>query len=318
MDLEMVFNELSMQTPAEDILTARDRMSGLIATMSSATRQGIRRSLRVHHGFHNALLAPNYPLARWRNDPEVDREARRFLTTLATKVPFLQDLTSTEIEEKHERSECKFGGVIAEGLGIAHLLEALAISLKSEERWDTSELLLQFELLDEDGLHEETINIVHASAEAHVLEHTPWINNRIRTGIRDGADLWDRRRELFPSLILCDDVSEQVQFLVAGNESLRQILKRLLELEDYSSNWNDGSFDPATLPSKATPESLPTLQKYGDAHTFICPDGIQRIFSWHVRFTPGPGRIYFFPDSATHTLIVGYIGRKLPTVTDPT
>ncbi|MCI0528399.1 MAG: hypothetical protein L0Y56_13245, partial [Nitrospira sp.] len=66
-----------------------------------------------------------------------------------------------------------------------------------------------------------------------------------------------------------------------------------------------------------SPESQATLQQFGRERTFRSPDGEERIFSWHVRLTPGSWRIYFFPEEAGK-MIVGYIGPHLPTVSYPT
>ncbi len=85
----------------------------------------------------------------------------------------------------------------------------------------------------------------------------------------------------------------------------------------YSSSWVGGSFEPGALPSKITPESDQTLQQFRQEHTFLCPDGIERLFSWHARYTPGDGRIFFFPDEGRRKIIIGHIENKLPTVMYP-
>lgn len=90
------------------------------------------------------------------------------------------------------------------------------------------------------------------------------------------------------------------------------VKKRLFELQKYSESWTEGNFDAKKL-SKATPESEATLRKYSQEHTFNCPDGKSRIFSWHVRLTPLAWRIYFYPENH-RKIIVGYIGEHLPTV----
>ncbi len=74
MDLEMVLNELSL-TPAEDIPTAQKRMSDFIDTVRTATTHGVKRVIRTKEDFQSTILAPNYPIMRWRNDSSVDREA---------------------------------------------------------------------------------------------------------------------------------------------------------------------------------------------------------------------------------------------------
>jgi|GEM_PF-2722505 len=68
MDLEMVFNELSLQVPANDIQMAKQRMSELILTAREAAELGVKPIIRTHHEFYNPLLADNYSLSNWLVD----------------------------------------------------------------------------------------------------------------------------------------------------------------------------------------------------------------------------------------------------------
>ncbi|MCL1471353.1 hypothetical protein [Argonema antarcticum] len=231
MDLEMVFNELSLRTPAADIPTARKLMSDLINTVLTATNQGVKRVIRTQSDLNNMLLAPSYPLSRWRNDNEVQREERSFFITLTSKAPFLIDITDPDIENSINLSDFKHQGEQASGLGHAFLLDALAMSVKSEPRWDCSRLELEVTRLDENGdIVDEIVEVIHASSSNHVHENHVRIKNRIRTKIIDGLDLWNRKEDLFSSLEFCEDVGKQMPSLATGNPTLQQIIKRLSEL----------------------------------------------------------------------------------------
>jgi hypothetical protein len=319
MDLEMVLNELSLRTPASDIQTARLWMSDLVSIMRRAISQGVKRVVRTHSGFHAMILAPGYPLARWRNDDHVDLEVRRYFSSLSTKVPFLTDLQEPEIENNILLSEFHHEGEKAHGLGIAFLCEALALSVRSAQRWELSRLEVKAKWLRSDGnLSTERVMVIHASRVDHVLEHDEWIKDRLKTSVRDGIDLWNRRGSLFPSLSFCEAVAKQMQNLRTGNPMLRPIVRRLFELEGYCKGWETGSFNPDALPTAASPESQSTLQQFGRERTFRCPDGRECTFSWHVRLSPGAWRIHFLPEAGIGTMIIGYIGPHLPTVNDPT
>lgn len=312
MDLEMVFNELSLRTPATDIPTARKLMSDFIKTVLTATNQGVKKVIRTEYDLNNILLAPNYPLIRWRNDNEVQREERSFFRTLTSKAPFLIDITDLDIENSVNLSEFKHQGEQASGLGHAFLLDALAMSVKSEPRWDCSRLELAVRRLDENaGIIDEIVEIIHASSSNHVHENLVWIRNRIRTKVINGLDLWNRKEELFPSLIFCDDVGKQMQSIVPGNPMLRQIVKRLSELEVYCKSWKTGAFNADHLPCKVSPESETRLQQFEQELTFRCPDGVKRVFSLHVRMTPGAWRLHFSTESGPGKIIIGYIGLKI-------
>ncbi len=312
MDLEMVLNELSLRTPASDEEKARQLMSELISTVRQATASGVKRVLRTSGDINSVELAPGYPVARWRNDKGVDREERRFFITLTTKAPFWTDIAE-EIKDNFDLSDVFHQGETARGLCFALISDALPVSLKSENRWDCSRLELAVTRLEDEELIEERLELVHASRKHHVQEHAEWIKNRIRTEVLDGSDLWNRRDELFPSLEFCEDVSQQIQTLSTSNPMLRQVVKRLFELEYYCKDWADEAFEPKSL-RNVSPESQVTLQnpKYSKERTFLCPDGKERVFSWHAKLSFG-WRIYFLPNEQ-RKIIIGYVGCHLRTV----
>jgi hypothetical protein len=319
MDLEMVFNELSIRPYAVNIPTARERMATLVNTIASAIRLSVKPILRTNEEFQSALIAPNYLLAQWRNDPEVERDLKALFNSVDAKTPFLRDISDTTVADRIGRSEFKYKAETATGLGVAYLIEGLAISLMSDQNWNNPVISLNVDILDDAGeVLSETVEIVHACNPDHTERHEGWIRNRTRTGVRDGVDLWNRRNELFPFLDICENVGSQILGLGSNNAKLRPVMKRLLELNDYAAQWEEGVFDASAIPSKVSRESESTLREYGNERSFYCPDGLTRLFSWHARLTPGAWRLHFFPDPSRRVIIIGYIGPKLPTVSDPT
>jgi hypothetical protein len=312
MDLEMVFNELSARNLAPDISTAQKWMSELIRTMVAAKGCGLK-GIRTQADFHAMVLAENYPLASWRNDNNVNREERTFLKTLATKTPLSVDIPDLEIKIKVEDPGCELSleGSPVEGFKVAYYLETLAISLHSESLWNPSRIKLELIQIDENGdLIEESVEVLHASQKNHVLEHANWIQKRQQTGVADGLELWNRRTELFSSLEFCDRVSEQIQSLI-DPKMLRQVVRKLLELDALSKNWTDGAVDLEKLPSKASPESESRLKQFREQLNIQCLDGKKRIFSWHIRMTPGAWRLHFCTELGPGKIVIGYIGPKI-------
>jgi hypothetical protein len=292
-------------------------MTGLIQTVIEATASGANRVLRTKEDVNSYVLAPGYPVAQWRNDLQVDRDARVYFGRLATMAPVLADMP--EMCEEFLIREFNLGGSSAVGLGAAYLCEWMAVSVLSEDLWRTSKVQLEAtRILDDGSLKTETVSVIHASKVGHVTEHRDWIIERTRGTFRDGADFWERRENIFPSLAFCERVQEQLATLGHGDPLLRQVVKRLDEFEEFCKSWTDGHFDASKLPCKATPESPSTLQAYVRERTFRCPDGIDRTFTWHVRVTPGSWRIHFLPLPETKGILIGHIGPKLPTTNYPT
>lgn len=319
MDLEMVLNELSLRPLAKDVQGARQRMGDLVSTIAAATKLGVGRVLRTDGDFNSEEIAPGYPVAKWRNDHEVDRETRSFFRSLTSKAPYLTDIVNPELEDRVNLTDFIYEDDKALGLGIAFMLNALALSIRSDSRWYLSHIELKFMQIDDDGeIFDENVEVIHASHRDHVLEHANWIKDRINTNVSNGTELWKHKEELFPNLQFCETVGEQMQALLLGNPMLRPIMKRLNEFETFCNNWYDGPFDPQKVTGKVTLESQVTLERFAQERTFRCPDGQQRIFSWHARVTPGAWRVYFYPLEDKRELIIGYIGSHLHTVSDPT
>lgn len=219
-----------------------------------------------------------------------------------------------ELQGKALETEFDFGDENAEGLGVAYLLDGLAISLLSRECWNAASLELRQIFLSEaeaSTLLEEQVSVRRSSSSVHVLAHRLWIERQLKEGIQDGADLWNRRETLFRHLAFCGNVAEQLAQLPPL--VFNQVRRRLFELDDYCSKWTKSHFDPAELPAKANVESEATLNQYGSSRAFLCPDGSERVFSWHIRLTPGAWRVYIYPDPETRGMIIGYIGLHLPT-----
>ena len=311
MDLEMVFNELSARTLAPDISTARQWMAELIMTMREAKSCGLK-GIRTQADFNAMVLAENYPLSRWRNDNNVNRNEQTFLRTLATKKLFV-DIPDVEIKIKVEDPGCELSlqGSQAEGFKVAYYLEILAISLNSESLWNSSSLNLELIQIDDNGeLIEESVEVIHASQKSHVIEHADWIHKRQQTGVADGLELWNRRTELFSSLEFCDRVSQQIQSLT-DPKMLRQVVRKLFELDELSKSWIDGALNLDNLPSKASPESESRLKQFREQLNIQCLDGKKRIFSLHIRITPGAWRLHFCTELGPGKIIIGYIGPKI-------
>lgn len=319
MRVDLVLNELSYRSPAVERHEAKQVMEKLIETMRAARRIGAERALRCHEDLYSSRLAEDYSVADWLHDGTVDQVARLFFKDAATASPFLQGMEGSEAAQQVGASDFAFQGEPAMGLGVAFVLDGLSVSLLLDPAWDTPAVTLDMLVMDSDGgIEEEVGSVRHAATPAHVRTHEPWIATQVRVAALKGRRLWAERQHLFPHLEFCAGTESVIEQLGTGTPMDTHVVRKLFELEDYCRNWQAGPFDPDLLPSRASPESQSTMQQYGRERRIVCPDGEYRDFTWHLRFTPGKGRIHFFPLDAQKKIIVGYIGEKLPTTTDPT
>ncbi|MBP8251316.1 MAG: hypothetical protein KAX40_03050, partial [Herpetosiphon sp.] len=154
---------------------------------------------------------------------------------------------------------------------------------------------------------------IHGSKPIHIQQHQAWIEEQIKKQVRNGADAWQQKEELFANLEFCASVAEQLKQLHATDLNWNHVLKHLWELQRYANQWKVGAFDPDAIQLNLSVESSATLSQYKAERTFLCPNGEVRLFSWHTKIKFSGWRIYFVPEPQNHQLIIGYIGKHLPT-----
>ena len=314
MALEMVLNEHSLQM-APDVHTARVWMAEFVQTIKTAARHKVTRSLRTTSDIFDLHLANDYPLRRWLNDVEVNRDMRLYLKQLTRKRPPWNDLPDLDDQVKgYQFAHTGYTHMDPQvcGLWVSHLVKALAISLPSNSHWGSNALDLEVQWLEEeDNIQSESVVIIHASCSDHVRHHADWIENRLVGDIENGNDLWECRATLFPSLTFCTNVERQIRDL--SPTMLWPVAGRLSNLQTHCEDWTSGGFNTDGLHGNPRPEISATLQMYGQERTFRCLDDEERTFSWHVSLTTS-WRLYFFAGPETGKMIVGYVGPHLRTV----
>ncbi|MBK9263257.1 MAG: hypothetical protein IPM54_26075 [Polyangiaceae bacterium] len=319
----LFFNELSATPLSSNLHEARFRMDRFIGTLQRVqyTSNGKLPTLRLHMNVADLELTAQYPIARWLNDPDVEKEQRTWLQALAARSPLFPTAAEVAVAvHPEDRVDCFHAKREALALSAARLMDGLPVSILSDPVWDTEWLEITIHALDAAGdLVESQEKFRHASRPEHIDIHADWLHSLSRITVKDGRDLWDKRKTLFPALEMCKEVRAQLAGFKSGDPALRQIVKRLLEMQQFFATWQGTAIGPSSLPTKCTPESVSTMNKYREEHTFTRENGQQIEFSWHVRFTPDPGRIFFDGDPDTFKGIVGCIARDgLPTVKAPT
>lgn len=125
-----------------------------------------------------------------------------------------------------------------------------------------------------------------------------------RTRIVLFDDLWRRRRDILPSVVLLENVRRDL--LDLETKTWKAVRERLWELQDAVDAWDPGAAESPVWASRVTPESS-SRRKY----CYFEEGGVERLFEMHARYTPGAGRIHFRIDRASGNIVVAYIGTKL-------
>lgn len=319
--LELVLNELSFRRldtvcgAAPDVYTARTWMSQFIINIRAARQVGFGSSIRTERGFSTLELAPSYSMLQWRNDRDVNRDERLFLSNLVAKSPHLEGALN-EVLETAGRTEVRIAGLASSGLLAALLLDAIAVSWQSHNIWKPPLLRADFTQLSMQGeLVEQVVEIRHASAPEHWQHHDSWIERGQRTALTNGEELWGRAARFFPYLEFCGTAEGQIRALT-GNERYYDWIVRCLRMANLRcSTWVSGPFPHSLLPGPASGESTSVHQdpELRRRREFQMASGEVRMFEHHMKNNAENKRIHYFADERRRRVCIAYVGDHLPT-----
>jgi hypothetical protein len=235
------------------------------------------------------------------------------LKRFSTKSPLL-DGVFEQIVERSQASEARFEGIEAKGLLAAFLLDTLAISLASDAAWSTHMLNVHIYELDAFSAVQGTDErIQHASTPEHVSQHAPVFEEQSRNLVQSGKDLVQHRELLLPWIRFCSRAEEELLWMGRNDSRVPWVKRCVFDLNDCCRNWSQGEFQHESLRGKASPEGEavhndPDLRRQ---RTFVCPDGQERYFDWHLK--KSGWRLYYLPKADEHLVLIGYIGLHLDT-----
>lgn len=318
--MDLIFNELCLVPVALDRFTAQRGMVSLQDTVQAARRVGVGRVLRTTRDFWELVLADSYTIRDWSNDGGVDRELRRWLRSAVEKAPFVESLHERAEDLTDGLAECLCEGRKGLGLGLAVLYDVPVVGLPSVQ-WSEDPLVVVARTLTDEGYQEQSVEVCNLHAVAVVAQRASWIEERQRRAVRSGVELLELRSSLLERLDFTDNALSQVRGCTGHERPFTSVVQHLFALNKRARGWalsgGQGAFSSG-YPFPCSEESSSTLNAYGDERRFRCPDGIVRIFSWHSKIGVDAWRIHFIADAESYRVLVGYIGRHLPTPRHPT
>jgi len=125
-------------------------------------------------------------------------------------------------------------------------------------------------------------------------------------------NFWESREILFPNLIFCNNVHQQISHFSLNDDRFKLINDKLKKLDGFAGKWNNGTFEFNKMGLDCSPDTPSRIANTLSFRTFRCPDDLERIFSLHIKWYFGgePFRLYFYPDPNTIKVYIGYIGPK--------
>ncbi|MER7791823.1 hypothetical protein [Streptomyces sp. NPDC097640] len=252
-------------------------------------------------------IADGYPVNKWIGASPRNRALWQRLRALQGRSPVRSVFPA---EDAAEHLEYRHNGEVVLGLGAAHFMDGIAVSLPVARQWQADIVTLERSELTEDDngtleMRHDTVDVRHLSAEPHLDVHLDWIRAARREGLTTGSRIWDSCADLFPHLTFLPRVEDQLSVL---NPHWVVPVRRALErLEEAVAVW-----DPASM---AEPEWRTKVSPEGETRKRVCRftdlDGETRTFDLHARFTPGAGRIHFRLVPEDRTIRLAHIGSKI-------
>ncbi|SET59637.1 hypothetical protein [[Clostridium] polysaccharolyticum] len=312
--MQMILNELSANFPVCGREEGKKIMSHFLEVYQEIRKVVMNDSLVMDKHYNSFFLAKDYHISEWRNDPTVDREKQRLFRSIINKAIVYDGREIDDVKIDILSSEFKYKMLNAIGCLIAYETGNFVLSFATHECWKEKFIkglysnLYELETV-ENPRKVAVLNVSKVEDKYHIkTDYLEQINSRYRS-VKCGKEILYHSKEWLPSIQFCDNAVRQLQ-AESNYMNVQQILKKLLELNDYFAELK-GNFDVNAL-KNCTPESEITLKHYKKEHTFRTPSGKEEIFSFHLRFTGTyAGRIFFKPDIENNTCIVAHIGKKL-------
>ncbi|UCM90907.1 hypothetical protein [Streptomyces marincola] len=252
-------------------------------------------------------VADGYPIGKWIGGSPKNHVRWQRLLALRNRAP-VRSVYPTPDADDHLEYRHEDTAVV--GMGAAHFMDGVAVSLPVAPSWSTSSITLdrrELVELDDGSLEYEhgVVKVRHVSAVSHVETHRSWIRDAALSRAATGRQVWEHREDLYPHL----------QFLPRTEAQLSDLdprwvvpVRRCLErLDAAAADWDAAVAPEPEWQSRVTPE--------GETRKRVCRfedvDGEWRTFHLHARFTPGAGRIHFRLIGEENRIRVAHVGRKI-------
>lgn len=293
-------------TPPTNKESARRKMTLLGQTLREAFALGVSRVLRTTQEFYHSKIAEGYLISDWGNDPQVDREEKRFIKSLAAKAPFIAQLHQAEEATSTDAYVQKQS---AKGIGLAHLRKHAVISL-CERPWNKENLRFKSLSVIQEELSEEELQVRNWFEPQSPIRQADWLSKILQAEITSGPQLIQRQAECLARLIILSKAEAQLKQLTGSEKVFSFIKQHLFALHLHALRCPKEEVFILRLPLDATDEGQSKRQQFANQLTFTCEDQVARLFSFHSKIRTDGWRIYFMP-TGTGKVRIAYIGEHL-------
>jgi len=280
-----------------------------IKTIKDSNVEGIILSMDMY----SWIISVHYNLNEWFSDRNIPREYKQFLRVYLGKYTQLVEKTGDLCELKFILDSTEY---VSDGALVAAKNSHPLLSIATKKPWIDNILTGVLYEIDEDGndgtcqVELRNVSLISTSSDIKKI-----VGDIEYESISSGYDLWAQREKIFPNLVFCESVKDQL-YNDPERFHIIRVMERLNLLDKYFSSC-DSHYDPISIGTNARTESetVKTNPRLKELRKFRLPSCEERYFFDHISFTGKytGGRIHFLPDCPNRKCYIGYIGRHLPT-----
>lgn len=273
-------------------------------------------AIRDMHGLQAVTLGPAYSVSDWLRDG--DRDLRKLFFKIATKTGLGEHIDNAVKDRFYASSffvgdrDAREQTIEARGLGLAYLLDGIAASLATDQRWCSSSIDVAHVWLDDEAReHTENVDVVNVSKPANAKAASNQLYRHWKQEARDMQGTASRERPIasvFRHVAFGMDV--EGQFAGLAMDARRVIWNKLIEFDGAVREWRREGGALPRLPGVRS-EGLATMGRFGDERVHRSRRGKKETYKLHV--SAGSCRIHFRVETAERAIEIGYVGKHLPT-----
>lgn len=309
----LTLNDLSIRNTVDTEYSAKAQIDEFVLFCKNLQTISIIDEIVFPESLFSISLCKGYSLTQWINDANVSKNHKQFFRRFLDKHCRYYNTQSVDGD---------FSVLIDEqelpAIGCAFALEHdhVLLSLPTNSFWKNKSIAGEYSSLDEFGEVQISMqcidNIWTSMPQDEIVSN---YRKELSADITSGQDLWDKREQLYPNLVFCENIKDQL-FDDSEKHHIIAVMKRLERFQEYFSSCGS-SYDPKELGMEARTESE-TVKSDADLRNlrrFKLPNGNEEFFFDHVGFYGkySGGRIHFLPDAPNKKCYIGYIGRHLQT-----
>lgn len=303
--IKVYFNELSARGSVDEA-NMKQTIEDLLLCLKHLHSHNVE-TVTVDGAIGPYLISNNRTIYQILGDKNLlDNDSATFLME-----HFQEDFQLKEEIEDNDVVSAKYQGQDAAGLTLASndLNKGVALSF-SHAGWDEKAYNLQLEVLDENGdIQELTTTAANASTKESLSFYDGLFPASSLQVPETGKLLFYEINDLFPNLVFSADAKNFIK-RCQSKITTAQVFWKLCDLNKVAITFGGKSFEKKMFTSKASPESA-SRENMSELDVMF-DDCKVRHCSWHLRYTPGAGRIHFSSDLGDgKTIYIGYIGQKI-------